>query len=323
MSSNFTLFEFLSIEITKGKSECEKKSFRNFEIIQILPFTGPVLDSWPMYGNPSAVILILLSYIVFVLHLGPKFMRNRQPFNLKQVIVLYNALQVLYNLWLLKRSMVEPTFWKNLFTFGCANVTHQEEIRYHTLICIAFWHMTINKVMDLLDTVFFILCKKQNHVTFLHVQHHVLSVAILWIGGKYFTGQEFTVTFFCNTIVHMIMYFYYLIAALGPEYRQYLWWKKYLTMIQIVQFVIIISYMVASIWLSCGYNQRIIWLLILNVSLNLILFLKFFFNTYNSKKLISDKIAVCGSLQFNNNYAEHNGQSDSKPNENVDSKKEL
>lgn len=262
------------------------------------------MDSWPLYEDPSTVAMILVAYISFVLYIGPNFMRKRDPYNLKRVIILYNALQVYYNFWLLKRSMLEPTFWKYMFSFGCAQVTPQEEQHYHTLICVAFWHMTVNKIMDLLDTVFFILCKKQNHITFLHVQHHVLSVAILWIGGKYFTGQEFTVTFFCNTIVHMIMYFYYMVAALGPEYRKYLWWKKYLTIIQIVQFLIIIAYMIASIWLSCGYNQRIIWLLILNVSFNLVLFLKFYFNTYDSKKMISEKIAVCGSLQFTNNYTQ-------------------
>lgn len=238
-------------------------------------------------------------------------MKRREPFNLKAAIIVYNAVQVYYNFWLLKKSVLEPNFWKYLLYFGCAETTAQQANDYQTLICVAFWHMTVNKIMDLLDTVFFVLCKKQNHITFLHVQHHVLSVAILWVCGKYFTGQEFTVTFFCNTIVHMIMYFYYLVAALGPAYKKYLWWKKHLTMIQIVQFFIIIGYMLASLRLSCGYNHRVVWLIILNVFLNLVLFLKFFFKTYDSKKLLSDKIAVCGSLQFTSNYTE-NEQNDEK-----------
>lgn len=37
-----------------------------------------------------------------------------------------------------------------------------------------------------------------------------------------------------NCAVHTIMYFYYAIAALGPAYQKYLWWKKYLTTIQLV-----------------------------------------------------------------------------------------
>lgn len=246
-------------------------------------------------------------------------MRNREAFNLRYVIILYNAFQVCYNAYILVRSIVEPLFWKYLFSFGCAQVTPQEEKYYNVLIYIAIWHATVNRMMDLLDTVFFILSKKQNHVTFLHVQHHFLIVTILWVCGKYFTGQEFTMSFICNTTVHMIMYFYYFLAALGPAYKKYLWWKKYLTIIQIVQFVIIIIYMIASFWLSCGYNQQIIWLLIGNVSINLVLFLNFYFKTYDSKKLISEKINVCGSLQFNNIYSE--GEHGNKSNKN--DKKEM
>ena len=37
-----------------------------------------------------------------------------------------------------------------------------------------------------------------------------------------------------NSAVHVIMYSYYALAALGPAYQKYLWWKKYLTTIQLV-----------------------------------------------------------------------------------------
>lgn len=273
------------------------------------------MDTWPLYSDPLAVSLILAAYAL-VLHQGTKFMKNRNSFNLKYLILLYNLVQVGYNFWLLQLSTFEPLFWKNLFSFGCAQMTSQEEQNYKISICRACWHMTILKIMDLLDTVFFILCKKQSNVTFLHVQHHILSVAILWVCGKYFMGQEFTVTFFCNIIVHVIMYFYYFLAALGPAYKKYLWWKKYLTTIQIIQFVIIILYMIASFWLSCGYNQKLIWLLICNVSLNLVLFLNFYFHAYDSKKMIRDKMAVCGSLQFTNSYTENNQCESSDKNDN-------
>lgn len=37
-----------------------------------------------------------------------------------------------------------------------------------------------------------------------------------------------------NTFVHIIMYSYYGLAALGPHMQKYLWWKKYLTSLQLV-----------------------------------------------------------------------------------------
>lgn len=37
-----------------------------------------------------------------------------------------------------------------------------------------------------------------------------------------------------NSFVHVVMYTYYFLAALGPQMQKYLWWKRYLTRIQIV-----------------------------------------------------------------------------------------
>ena len=39
---------------------------------------------------------------------------------------------------------------------------------------------------------------------------------------------------FINCSVHVIMYFYYMVAAMGPKYQKYIWWKKYMTWIQMV-----------------------------------------------------------------------------------------
>lgn len=38
-----------------------------------------------------------------------------------------------------------------------------------------------------------------------------------------------------NCVVHVIMYTYYGLTAMGPNYQKYLWWKKYLTTIQLVR----------------------------------------------------------------------------------------
>ena len=37
-----------------------------------------------------------------------------------------------------------------------------------------------------------------------------------------------------NSFVHVLMYTYYGLSAIGPHMQKYLWWKKYLTRIQLV-----------------------------------------------------------------------------------------
>ena len=44
----------------------------------------------------------------------------------------------------------------------------------------------------------------------------------------------------CNSFVHVIMYAYYGLSAIGPQMRPYLWWKRYITKLQLVRSVITI-----------------------------------------------------------------------------------
>lgn len=39
-----------------------------------------------------------------------------------------------------------------------------------------------------------------------------------------------------NSFVHGVMYSYYGLSSLGPSIQKYLWWKKYLTQLQLVKF---------------------------------------------------------------------------------------
>lgn len=37
-----------------------------------------------------------------------------------------------------------------------------------------------------------------------------------------------------NSCIHVAMYLYYALAACGPKIQKYLFWKKYLTILQMV-----------------------------------------------------------------------------------------
>ena len=42
-----------------------------------------------------------------------------------------------------------------------------------------------------------------------------------------------------NDFVHMVMYFYYFLTSYNPDYRKKIWWKKYLTQLQMVNIVFV------------------------------------------------------------------------------------
>lgn len=72
------------------------------------------------------------------------------------------------------------------------------------------------------------------------------------------------------------MYFYYMIAAMGPKYQKFIWWKKYLTTFQMVQFVAIMVHQFQLLFRECDYPKSfMIW-----IGLHGILFLFLFSDFY-------------------------------------------
>jgi len=79
-----------------------------------------------------------------------------------------------------------------------------------------------------------VLRKKTSQVTTLHVIHHGCMPMSVWFGVKFTPGGHSTFFGLLNTFVHIVMYTYYMFSAMGPQYQKYLWWKKYLTTLQMV-----------------------------------------------------------------------------------------
>lgn len=61
-------------------------------------------------------------------------------------------------------------------------------------------------------------------------------------------GGHSTFFGFLNTFVHIIMYSYYMLAALGPHMQKYLWWKKYVTTLQMVSKSVAATYLIFVLW---------------------------------------------------------------------------
>lgn len=91
----------------------------------------------------------------------------------------------------------------------------------------------IAKLIELLDTVFFVLRKKERQVTFLHVYHHTIMVICTWSIVKYIKNDSTVFFGSINSLVHVVMYGYYALSVY-PALTKYLWWKKYITMMQLV-----------------------------------------------------------------------------------------
>ena len=94
-----------------------------------------------------------------------------------------------------------------------------------------------------------------------------------------------------NALVHIIMYTYYFMSALGPKYQKYLWWKSYITKIQLTQFIMIVVHAVQSLFRDCNAHK----IPMIYIALQCVVFFKMFADFYKKSYFNkNDKLLVNG-----------------------------
>nr|GMC83618.1 elongation of fatty acids protein 3-like [Ipomoea batatas] len=146
-----------------------------------------------------------------------------------------------------------------------------------------------SKILEFIDTLLIVLSgSRSRRLSFLHVYHHAVVVVMcyLWLS----TAQTLLpVALVTNASVHVLMYAYYLLCALGRRPR----WKRLVTDCQIIQFVF--SFLVSGLMLyyhftGPGCSGILGWCFnaVFNASL-LALFLDFHSKNYHAKKKDHEK----------------------------------
>ncbi|KAL3248212.1 hypothetical protein MRX96_056624 [Rhipicephalus microplus] len=142
----------------------------------------PRTMDWPLAGNKQFLITLFVAYVYIVKVGGPRFMKGRKPYDgIKPLIILYNATMVLLNCYFvvafLSKSYLGGGY--NLFCQGI-NYEARDEVTM-SMLTLCWWYLMV-RIADFLDTIFFVLRKKDSHISFLHVVHHILVVFNGWFG---------------------------------------------------------------------------------------------------------------------------------------------
>lgn len=147
-----------------------------------------------------------------------------------------------------------------------------------------------SKIFEFVDTLLVLVSgSRSRRLSFLHVYHHAVVVVMcyVWLASS---QSLFPVALVTNATVHVVMYAYYLLCAVGIRPR----WKRLVTDFQIVQFVfsfLISGWMLRLHFSGSGCEGIRGWCFnaVFNASL-LALFVDFHFKNYaNKKRLAQDK----------------------------------
>ncbi|XP_068084874.1 very long chain fatty acid elongase 7 [Anabrus simplex] len=250
--------------------------------------SDPRSTNWLPVSSPLFCVAVIVIYVKFATNWGPRFMQSLEPFQLKRIIIVYNISQIILNLLLAYKIILCIRMYGYNLLCEPAKFENTPEALQEVSITRSY-HLL--KAYDLLDTVFHVLRKKDSHISFVHVYHHIGMYFATWVSVKFLPGGHFASMAFINVGVHTIMYTYFLITSITSDHKKYAWWKKYVTQLQMAQFLFnTIQLGLPLVSSKCEYPR---WPLLLMVPQNMLMFLLFadFYNTaYIRPKKVSKSL---------------------------------
>ncbi|KAJ2448463.1 Fatty acyl-CoA elongase/Polyunsaturated fatty acid specific elongation enzyme [Coemansia sp. RSA 2336] len=245
------------------------------------------LSTWREVGIGMVFYLGVIFGIQFL-------MRSRKPFQLTRLAQFHNLALTLISLGLLVLYVEElaPIISEGgLFYAVCSENAWTQRLE------VLYYLNYLTKWVEFIDTVFLALKKKP--LQFLHVYHHTLTMVLCFTQLNGTTSVSWVVITL-NLFVHVVMYFYYFLASC----RIYPWWKKYVTTLQITQFIIDLGFvyfctyhLIASRyyqWLphcgTCAGTEEAAIFGCALLSSYLLLFIQFFQRTYSKRQAAKKKL---------------------------------
>ncbi|KAH8026008.1 hypothetical protein HPB51_015357 [Rhipicephalus microplus] len=204
----------------------------------------PPHKDFPLIGNPTMVVTLIAGYLYVVKVWGPRYMEDRKAYDLKHIIMVYNACMVMLNTFFFYKFL-SHSYLGGGYSWICQGIDFKDPGSIAIVSycwCLVVWNGWL-------------------FITFGADGQGIMGVCI-------------------NSFIHIVMYTYYFLAALGPSVQKYLWWKKYITTMQIVQFAVFIAFVSVPLFKDCGYPRFLTYLAASQCFFFLVLFVNFYIHTY-------------------------------------------
>eukprot|EP00300_Choanocystis_sp_HF-7_P000123 c10103_g1_i1.p1 GENE.c10103_g1_i1~~c10103_g1_i1.p1 ORF type:complete len:281 (-),score=54.50 c10103_g1_i1:25-867(-) len=233
----------------------------------------PITGQWP-FASLLDVVLVVAVYLAFIV-VGVLFQRSSlgRVVVLQKVRLLYNFAQVVLCSYMCVETGVIA--WRNGYTFSRCNDDTDRKFAE------VFWLFYVSKIFDFADTLFIILGRKWDQLSALHIYHHSSMFAWCWVVNRFWVSGGVFNVIVANGFVHVVMYLYYFLSLHTKD----IWWKRFLTQFQIVQFLFLMTQVAIWLWRACpGAPPRVVAGCGVYAFSILVLFVLFYLDTYSKKK---------------------------------------
>merc|ERR1712168_923133 len=232
-------------------------------------------------SSPWPVLALCAVYYYIVRYADPAFMKDRPPYDIQKLMIGYNFFQTLLSLWVFQKACY---FWlTGRYNWLCQPVDYSNTEEGMLAADMTWWYF-FSKFIDYLDSFFFVLRKKWSHLSTLHVVHHGIMPFTAWWGIRFVGGGHTTFCGFLNMGIHVIMYFYYFLSAFGPGVQKYLWWKRYLTKMQLIQFATFFIHASLPLFVECDFPKFFSYVILFHGAMFFLLFANFYIQSYIKKR---------------------------------------
>mmetsp|Transcript_4318 Transcript_4318/g.6209 ORF Transcript_4318/g.6209 Transcript_4318/m.6209 type:complete len:278 (+) Transcript_4318:79-912(+) len=238
-------------------------------------------EGWPLTDFASA-FTIATAYLAFVF-IGSAVMKAGVPaLDPYPIKFLYNVSQIMLCAYMTIEAFMLA--YRNGYTVLPCQTYNQKDPAMANLL----WLFYVSKVWDFFDTFFIVIGKKWRQLSFLHVYHHTTIFLFYWLNSNMNYDGDIYLTVVLNGFIHTVMYTYYFICmhTKDPKTGKSLpiWWKSSLTMMQLVQFVTMMTQGSYVLCVDCKETSGRVAAAYLVYILSLfILFSQFFVASYVKK----------------------------------------